>query len=359
MSERNLTRWIEHDFKGLKNNEFLSRRKGLRVRHYERQRGKEKRYGVLVPMTILFTILTTCYFANGAEFCISHDITASILLPLNVINYGTLTYRPERWPALFEWKLGFENGCFLEPLHLANVTSPVASSLLNLGHLSVRRERYFMIPVHHGNGTYANIFGVGAGLTSLPVIYLMKWISPEGWTSSDGGYDSLFLGAKVTASLCCTAAAILLFLILRARFGTITAFVMSLHYGLCTTVFSMASQGLWQHGPNAMYICAAMYMYHHKKNKIFVGACLGAAVFCRPNSVLVTIVFVLESFVTQGLKRTGRSCIFITDKRISSHTRISKTQIRFPFFLAALLSRYVCCTTIILCWETYLQHHRL
>ena len=354
LSERNLTRWIEHDFKSLKNNEFLSRRKGLRVRHYERQRGKEKRYGVLVPMTILFTILTTCYFANGAEFCISHDITASILLPLNVINYGTLTYRPERWPALFEWKLEFENGCVLGPLHLANVTSPVASSLLNLGHLSVRRERYFMIPVHHGNGTYANIFGLGSGLTSLPVIYLMKWISPEGWTSSDGGYDSLFLGAKVTASLCCTAAAILLFLILRARFGTITAFVMSLHYGLCTTVFSMASQGLWQHGPNAMYICAAMYLIHHKKNKFLVGACLGAAVFCRPNSALVTIVFVLESFVTQGLKRTCRS--FHTREFI--FTRIS-TQIRFPFFLAALLSRYVCCTTIILCWETYLQHHRL
>ena len=313
LTRRGLSRWVvylEDEEEGVVDLDqvcVLAKKNGgdaLRVRHYKRRYVKT----TFLPIVCLFTILMTCYFLNGSEFCISHDITANLFLPLNLLKYGTLFFRPERWPPLFYWKLdGFENSrCVLEPMHLANVTSPVAAGLLKLGHLSLRNERYFMIPVISSSNTYANIFGLGAGLTALPVVSIMKWISPVGWTSSDGGYDLLFLAGKITASLCSSIAAIMLFSILRVRSGVTTALMLSLHYGLCTAVFSMASQGLWQHGPNAMYICVAIYLYTRRRRtyKYIMGACLGAAVFCRPNSVLVTIVFVIESLISRGFKQT-------------------------------------------------------
>mgnify|MGYP007000424680 CR=1 len=66
-AERNLTRWIEYldDERDVNSATFLSQRKTLRVRHYQRLRKRQRR-DVLLQMTILFTILMTCYFLNGA-----------------------------------------------------------------------------------------------------------------------------------------------------------------------------------------------------------------------------------------------------------------------------------------------------
>ena len=181
LTRRGLSRWVvylEDEEEGVVDLDqvcVLAKKNGgdaLRVRHYKRRYVKT----TFLPIVCLFTILMTCYFLNGSEFCISHDITANLFLPLNLLKYGTLFFRPERWPPLFYWKLdGFENSrCVLEPMHLANVTSPVAAGLLKLGHLSLRNEQYFMIPVISSSNTYANIFGLGAGLTALPVVSIMK-----------------------------------------------------------------------------------------------------------------------------------------------------------------------------------------
>ena len=267
---------------------------------------------------LLFAGLMTVYLSSGREFCISHDTTANYLLPLNMYARGSLFFSPRDFPQLFEWELHANERCRPHPLRLANLTSPVASDLLSRDKLRVRRERYFLMRTAFSSSSYANVFGVGAGIVALPFVAATSiFVDLEEDVLAASNFDVVYFAGKIAASACVSIAAVALYAIMReeeAREKSAPSIVsapllLALHFGLCTSMWSTASQGLWQHGPNALFVCLALRFLGSGRQYV-AGACLGAAVFCRPNSVLVTCAFVASEIVgPSGIRGALRTSI--------------------------------------------------
>ena len=112
--------------------------------------------------------------------------------------------------------------------------------------------------------------------------------------------------AKFTAAAVTAASVSLLFLTLiklcRHRH---TAIVVTILYAICTCVWSVAAQGLWQHGPSLLFLTAALAcLVRPERIWLFAlsGFFLGLAVFNRPTNILLALpatVYVLWSHPRQ------------------------------------------------------------
>src|SRR5262249_32930014 len=103
------------------------------------------------------------------------------------------------------------------------------------------------------DGTMLSIRPPGSALAALPVLAplaLFREAPPSPATM-------LYLG-KLTAAICSALAAVLFFLLVR-RVAPQGAWPATLLFALGSSVWSVASQALWTHGPATLGVMAALY----------------------------------------------------------------------------------------------------
>jgi len=211
----------------------------------------------ILSFFLLIICLATFYSSNGSYF-LTKDGEGNTYLPISLLQEGNLTFHPAEVPFLFNW-------------------------------------------VWHPEEGYINTFGLGAGLTALPVMAGVKMIF------SDFAADPQRIHwiAKWIAALCVAISAGFIFLSASLYLPHHIAFIPALVFGLATCAWGSVAQTLWQHGPSIMWLAAASYVFlrqesyptHALVNGIIVGLCLGMAVLCRPTGLF----FVLTVGIYWGL----------------------------------------------------------
>ena len=105
-------------------------------------------------------------------------------------------------------------------------------------------------------------------------------------------YELRYALAKLTASTVVAFSVSFLFLaLIQVCKRPVTAAVIALIYAFCTHAWSVASQGLWQHGPSLLFLSLALWllMAPHRRWLPLVGLFLGLAVFNRPSNLMFAL----------------------------------------------------------------------
>jgi hypothetical protein len=278
------------------------------------------------------------YHANGG-FLVGRDPTASVYLPLSLLDEGNLAFTPDEMPQMFAWeyqaagasaarlRVRFESwgqkaATLLvwpgrtsdeskataaspsatkppaTPCPLAtfdNTLAPelTAGQLRAAGRLAPLEPDYYLVPsIDPQRRGYVNTFGPGAGLTALPLVAVERLLVGD----LTHNKAVLWYGAKLVASFCVAVSVAMVFLAARELLGESPALAIAVIYGAGTCVWSVASQTLWQSGPNVMFLALAGWclvrVTRDGASDLWAAGCglaVACAVVCRPTSALVVI----------------------------------------------------------------------
>jgi hypothetical protein len=246
--------------------------------------------GLGADAAVLFVLLVAFYHTNLSTLPVN-DATANVALPISLLNEGNLTFTPDEFPGMFEWRLSTDGGPeYAEVrswgMYLGDRT---AAERFSAGELRLVGPRYFLTGTQTG-AEYVNYYGLGSGLTALPAfaaLHLMLGDLRE--------YETLSLYAgKFMAACAVSGSAVFLFLIASSYTRRFNALLVALSYGLGTCVWSTSSQALWQHGPAELYLAMAIYFFTRaREGPRFAAACglaAAMAVLCRPTSFVLVWV---------------------------------------------------------------------
>jgi hypothetical protein len=244
---------------------------------------------------LLFAGLVGIYQANG-DFTISHDATGNTYLPVRILTRGSCSFTPTDMPFMFLWVLRTPQGPVRVHVSRWDETNdgvPFARLREN-GKLRFVGPEYYLIPCDRtdpaiGDRTYANTFGVGAGLTALPLFAVLHVIVGD----LSANPRLLWYGAKLMASLLVAGSAVFIFHTVLLYTTLRRALLVAIAYGLGTCVWSISSQALWQHGPNEFFLAmGTFFLTRIGRGKAMAAACglaYAAAVVCRPTSAVVVV----------------------------------------------------------------------
>ncbi len=108
---------------------------------------------------------------------------------------------------------------------------------------------------------------------------------------------------KLMASAIAALAAGLIYLIARRELGVGKSLAIGLIFAFSTSIWSTASRALWQHGPSALFLSAALYLTLLAKQRgtlfLWIGLILGAAYLIRPTNSLAVGFFGLYVLINQ------------------------------------------------------------
>ncbi len=134
------------------------------------------------------------------------------------------------------------------------------------------------------DGKWVSCYPPGSSIAAIPFVAPMALFSEKPASSGTMRY----LG-KITASVYVALSALLIYAICMALFPE-AALPATIVYGLGTCLWSVASQGLWMHGPATFFVCLALYLLLTKNLSktiaLCIGLSLGMAFITRPTTIL-------------------------------------------------------------------------
>ncbi|HVT16702.1 MAG TPA: hypothetical protein VHQ90_11065 [Thermoanaerobaculia bacterium] len=200
----------------------------------------------------LCVVCLAAYLANRRLYPAAGDVMHTRLIPFALLGWGTLTLDPFR------------------------------SELTAQGPLD-----YF---VQDRGGSLVSLFPVGAAVVALPVyIPCYLWLRARGHDSSLYLYKAGAVAEKLAASAIAALSVGILFLILCRRVSAWTAAAIALAFGLGTSMWTIGSQNLWQHGPGVLCLLLGMLALDRPRGDgahVAAGLFLGMAVAVRPQNGL-------------------------------------------------------------------------
>ena len=228
----------------------------------------------------LFIFLIFVYSLNG-DFLPGNDAKANLYLPITLLNERNLSYAPQEFPFMFQWK---ENTPSPHRAGSRPLSDPIPS-----GSVEIPKPHYYLTPSVR-EGLYVNTFGIGAGMTALPVFAILKLSGHDPANNP----EYLWYGGKVVATVSVAASAVFVFLSTLYFCRKEAAILIAVAYGLGTCVWSISSQTLWQHGPNEFFLSLGAWLlirsrHHNPLSALWCGTALGCAVLCRPTSAVVVL----------------------------------------------------------------------
>ncbi|EFA81714.1 hypothetical protein PPL_05708 [Heterostelium album PN500] len=290
------------------------------------------------------------YMSNG-EMTVGGDSNSNMLLSLRLAHVPPSSLlsssgvelfglTPRDTPCLFQWKFWADpkNAIPRSGLSLAH-WNQTASTVINgkveprsawqlyeMGRLKVDRPHYFLVDsiakspsqTPDNSAVYASTFGIGTALTSAPIFRLYTARYPvKANDYCQYSREHLLYISKLSASLfsaisCGVMFQVFLELISRDSIdhssNFMFSFLLTILYGLGTTLASINSQALWQHAPNTMFLSIGLYCYiklqsassSNKSSIIYAISCafaLSMATICRPTSALYPLAVLSRMLV--------------------------------------------------------------
>jgi hypothetical protein len=145
------------------------------------------------------------------------------------------------------------------------------------------QPEYFVVR----NDRVISFYPIVPGLLNVPAHMVAQNIL--GWDSYARRQDL----SKWTAAVVTAASVAFLFLTLvKLCERRSTALLITVVYAVCTCAWSVAAQGLWQHGPSLFFLTAALAcLVRPERPWLFAlgGFCMGMAVFNRPANALFAL----------------------------------------------------------------------
>ncbi|MGH9441778.1 MAG: hypothetical protein ACRD16_05845 [Thermoanaerobaculia bacterium] len=205
---------------------------------------------------VLFGVCAALYFSNGKTLAVrdGYDTLPSRVIPFSILRFHTLTLDPFR--AEFE-KYG-------------------------------RPGLSYLIPM---NGHLLSYFPIGTALLAVP-FYAPDYVRLrlQGSATPERLFWETRRLEKVTSVLIAALAVVALFHLLLMKVSLRRAAAISLVFGLATSVWSVASQMLWQHGPGVLCLTLGLFFLERASPPVLAAAaagfCLGFATTIRPQSAL-------------------------------------------------------------------------
>jgi hypothetical protein len=152
---------------------------------------------------------------------------------------------------------------------------------------------YYVRLVH---GRVVSNYPIVPGLLNVPTFAVASWF----------GFDlqaQRFTLSHLTSAVVTALSAALMFLALssvcRKRS---TAVFFTCIYAFATCAWSVASRGLWQHGPGMMFLTGALVLLlYNKRRASLAGFFLGMAVFTRPANIVFALA--LSAYVLSARRK--------------------------------------------------------
>jgi hypothetical protein len=215
----------------------------------------------------LFAVLSAIYLADGS-FVAANGQKPNAWLSVAILEHGALTFSSDEEPFMY-----------------------TASG----------REKYYLVPSALP-GRSVGTFGLGSGLVALPAMFVARLAFGE----LGARPAVVWLVARAVAALCTAASAALVFAAAVAFVSRGRALALALAYALGGCAWSIASQALYQHGPNMLFLALGAFALARpgRRYAAVSGAAFAAASWCRPTSAVAVVVVGLwllirrrESFV--------------------------------------------------------------
>ncbi len=239
----------------------------------------------------LFLFCLAAYLCNG-DFLPGFDAKPNAIMGVNFFKDWRLHFSPYEKPYLFDWnkkpyvRIHEEDSFGLKERILWNERNADED---------VSGVPYFMISTRLPH-IYVSTFGLGAGLISAPFFAMLNVLIPD----LESRPWWIWYGSKLINSFFIAVSVLLIFLICLSFVSQSSAFLIALGMGLGTSLWSISSQTLWQHGPNTLCLCLGLYALsfleresevYKERYALFGGYALGLAALARPTSLALIPVF--------------------------------------------------------------------
>lgn len=245
----------------------------------------EPRNGVVAACaTVLFFVLCAIYQANPV-ISIAGDSQVNIATALSMVHGRDIRISKDESPIFFKWNARTgEKETGVTVLAMDDEIRGLRSNgrLEDVGH-------HAQVVQKPGSDDFVNIFGVGASASATPFFFLAELFLGDLAQSP----RALWFTARACASAYVAMSAVCLYLASLRFVANRFAMLASLVYGLGTGVWSTSAQGLWQHPSAEFFMAAGIYFLIRWERPpwgaIATGACLGAAVICRPTAAILAV----------------------------------------------------------------------
>ena len=205
----------------------------------------------------LFLLVLTIYLGGTSSWW-SADTLPAAYLPLSLIEHGTVYL--DYFPSLYD-----------------------AQAQKELPHAHTQLPYY----IEFRNGHYVTGYSPWPALLAVPV-YAVPVLAGLPLTSK-----TIMLWAKVAASIITALSVIILFFALCELVSIGWAATIALVYALGTSAFSTSSQGLWEHGPSALFLALGLLLLvkglRDESRLPFAGLCFSAAVLMRYTDAMIAL----------------------------------------------------------------------
>ncbi|HVU05866.1 MAG TPA: glycosyltransferase family 39 protein [Polyangiaceae bacterium] len=164
---------------------------------------------------------------------------------------------------------------------------------------TLRRQLDWTLATRIERGHLRSSYPIGAAILAAPVFVIPAAL---GSLHHLGDYREV---GKVAASLIAALSAGFVFLCLLRFVDRRTAALLSILYALGTSVWTIASQALWQHGPALLCLSVATWAAlrlvekDSAKDAALLSAALGMAIVCRPQNVPSSALLGLFALVSR------------------------------------------------------------
>jgi hypothetical protein len=190
--------------------------------------------------------LTAVYLADGG-LAVANGTKPNVWLAVAILEHHAISFAPAEEPFMF----------------------------------GARGEKYYLAPSTRP-GRFVGTFGLGAGLTALPLLATVRLFAGE----LSRHPRLLWYASKFVAAACVAGSAAFVLLAATALTTRRRAIAITIVYGLGSSAWSIASQGLYQHGPNLLFLALGAWALVRARPRT-AGLALAAATWCRPTSALV------------------------------------------------------------------------
>jgi len=249
---------------------------------------------------ILFAPLKTEFFGIDISFStLDNPLQISLVFILLGLIFRALSVRPI---GLEQKSVTLAVFCFVLLVHISSpvMTSldsrwslPTAKSLIKEGNADLDEYRSIIAPddyrIEERNGHLYSIFPIGPSILATPVVLI----------SNEEVIDRFYMDIErlVSSLLIAIASLFVYFIFLEELRNQKTALLGVFVFAFCTSVWSTATRGLWQHGPSIALLTLALFLAQKSRERPhviqYLSLPLAVSYVVRPTNIIPLALFSL------------------------------------------------------------------
>jgi hypothetical protein len=176
-------------------------------------------------------------------------------------------------------------------------------------------KRHDFYAIEYPGGRPHTYFPIGTSILAMPAVAIAAWMRPAFFAELQDHVPDGF--EKIVASIIGALAAVMFFWLVQSQFGSLpTSLLGTSIFALGTSMWSMATRGLWSHGPLVLMVTIAMLLLVRARRRPelvqYAGLALAMAFIMRPTAAVAIVaisIYVLAFYRAWFLRYIGWAMI--------------------------------------------------